>query len=622
SAALANAAPGGNMYAQQAAFAEWRFGMFIHFNMATFSDQEWATGGLPQPGGLAPTLFNPDLLDCGQWARAAKSAGMTWAALTTKHHDGFCLWPTKTTGHNVMNSRVKKDVVKLYVDAFRAEGLTPCFYFSIWDKTQLIDHRGMTREKIDLTKNQLTELLDPTNYGKIPVLIIDGWAWKMGHQAMPYQELREHIKSLQPDILIIDHNGQTELWEQDAIYFEEPKGIWAPPTNTYASCQGVNIVNTGWFWHPKGSTRGSTADTKTRTPDNIVNGHIKVLEKLYCSFLLNCMPNNRGLFDANILATLKAVGPMWEPDLTRPPLPAQPDVLLYPVTPVSATSTSGVAANAIDGKVDWAQFARETWCELSTPFPQSVTMDLGAVWSNIDAVGYLPRQDRANVKDSPITTGNVTGYRVLTSTNGTSFSEVARGTWPGTKALKYARFPAVGARYVRMEVTATVGGGKAIINELDCGGMAAKPVRGGVTPPTQAVKLVNRRSGKVLAIAGGSTASAAALVQVTDTGAASQRWRVVELGGGYAKLVNQGSTLVADVTGKSLVDGAAVIQYRDTGGTNQQWQVVTVAGYVKLVNRNSGKVLEVSGGSSAEGAAVVQWADTGATSQQWTLVAV
>jgi alpha-L-fucosidase len=353
-----------------------------------------------------------------------------------------------------------------------------------------------------------------------------------------------------------------------------------------------------------------------------VNDHIKVLEKRYCSFLLNCMPNNKGLFDANILATLRAVGPMWTPDLTRPALPAQPDILLYPVTPVSATATSGVAANAIDGKVDWAQFARETWWESSGSLPQSVTMDLGAVWSNIDAVGYLPRQDRATVSAPQVTTGNITGYRVYTSTNGTAFTQVASGTWAGTKALKYARFPAVNARYVRLEATATVGGGPAIINELDCGGIAARPVKDGTTtPPASAVKLVNRRTGKVIGANANATGTAP-VVQQTDTGSAFQQWQLVDAGSGYTKLVNRGSGLLLDVTGKSLLDGAAVVQYRDVGSANQQWLVATSGGYSKLTNRNSGKVLDLTGGSATDGTAVVQWTDNGGTNPQWTLVPV
>jgi sucrose-6-phosphate hydrolase SacC (GH32 family) len=142
------------------------------------------------------------------------------------------------------------------------------------------------------------------------------------------------------------------------------------------------------------------------------------------------------------------------------------------------------------------------------------------------------------------------------------------------------------------------------------------------TPTTgNDVKLVNRNSGKVLDVSGGSTADGAAIVQQADTGAASQRWQVVDSGGGYVKLVNRNSGKVLDVNARSTADGAAVIQYRDNGGTNQSWQLVTSGGYTKLVNRNSGKVLDVYQRSTADGAAVMQWTDNGGANQQWTLSA-
>src|SRR6266566_7876411 len=77
---------GENLLALQQSFVDLRFGMFLHFNMATFQDREW---GDPRS---QPDLFHPTALDTDQWATAAKSAKMTWGCLTTRHHDGFCLW--------------------------------------------------------------------------------------------------------------------------------------------------------------------------------------------------------------------------------------------------------------------------------------------------------------------------------------------------------------------------------------------------------------------------------------------------------------------------------------------------------------------------------------------------
>src|ERR1700677_4228276 len=91
-----------SLHALQQQFVDLRFGMFIHFNIPTFMDQDWADPD------ASPAIFNPGKLDCNQWARAAKSAHMSYGCLTTKHHSGFCIWDTKTTDYNVMNSPLKR----------------------------------------------------------------------------------------------------------------------------------------------------------------------------------------------------------------------------------------------------------------------------------------------------------------------------------------------------------------------------------------------------------------------------------------------------------------------------------------------------------------------------------
>jgi hypothetical protein len=99
---------------------------------------------------------------------------MGYACLTTKHHDGFCLWPTATNSPSVMNSSFRQDIVRSYVDSFRRKGLKVCLYFSILDLRADIRANQINTEKIDLIKAQMTELL--TNYGEITALIIDDGA--------------------------------------------------------------------------------------------------------------------------------------------------------------------------------------------------------------------------------------------------------------------------------------------------------------------------------------------------------------------------------------------------------------------------------------------------------------
>ena len=101
---------------------------FVHFGVNTFTDREWGDGREEE------SLFNPQKLDCGQWVEAVKAAGMKGLVLTAKHHDGFCLWPSRHTEHSVKNSPLGRDVVKEAAQACREGGIRFGFYLSPWDR--------------------------------------------------------------------------------------------------------------------------------------------------------------------------------------------------------------------------------------------------------------------------------------------------------------------------------------------------------------------------------------------------------------------------------------------------------------------------------------------------------
>ncbi len=133
-------------------------------------------------------------------------------------------------------------------------------------------------------------------------------------------------------------------------------------------------------------------------------------------------------------------------------------------------------------------------------------------------------------------------------------------------------------------------------------------------------RIVNRNSGKVLGVAGNSLADGAAIVQQTDTGAATQRWRLLP-SGGYTQLVNVGSGKALDVPGFSTTQGTQLVQWAINTGPNQQWtQGAPAPGYVSFTNRHSTMLADVGGGSTADGAAVLQWPSNGGTNQQWQLL--
>src|ERR1700741_1710046 len=228
----------------QQRFVDLRFGMFVHFNMATFQDREWG-----DPTSSAD-LFRPTVLDTDQWAAAAQSANMTWGCLTTRHHDGFCIWPTKSAAANVGQTLHSTDIVRAYVNSFRKAGLRVGLYYSILSLRDDIRHFNVTSAKVQLIKDQLTELL--TRYGEVDILITDGWdaPWsRITYEEVPFHEIYEHIKNLQPDCLICDLNASqyplSGLYYSDVKAFEQNAGQKVPEGSDVPPLSGVPLTEGG-----------------------------------------------------------------------------------------------------------------------------------------------------------------------------------------------------------------------------------------------------------------------------------------------------------------------------------------------------------------------------------------
>ncbi len=462
--------PGAMLDELQRQYVDLRFGMFLHFGILTFCGP---LPGDPCPGkwaqpNLAISNFNPSAgYDPGQGADAAVSAHMTFGILTTRHHDGFALWPSAASPFNVGSIPWKNghgDVVRDYVDAFRSRGLAPGLYYSIWDTTEGIGgptNSGtptVTDAQLAYVEQQITELL--TNYGPIPILVIDGWSWRTGHQRVAYQAIRQLVKSLQPNCLLTDHTHLVDPWEVDIVNFEEPTGAFSPAGNTYAAQQDTKINNSGgndWFWAPN--------ITNLMSVSAIVGQHLRMLEPRWTNFILNCPPNRDGLLDADIVTELAQVGAAWSPDPTRPPLPPQGRLIEHPYTPISATATSGVAANAIDGRNDTS--VHTVW-QTTAALPQSVTLDLGQIYPDIGMLTYVPPYSAAS-GGAGVSTGAVTSYGILVSHDGATFTEATSGDWPADGKLKTAIFGPVAARYVRFEARAAMGSAVAITTDITVG---------------------------------------------------------------------------------------------------------------------------------------------------------
>ena len=298
----------------QQEFVDLRFGMFIHYNIPTYMNDDWADPN------ASPDIFNPTKLDCSQWAKAAKSANMSYGCLTTKHHSGFCIWDTYTTEYDVMNSPYKKDVVEEFVNAFRAEGLKIMLYYSILDTHHKLRPHQITPKHIDMVKAQITELL--TNYGDITALIIDGWdaPWsRISYDIIPFEDIYLLIKSLQPNCLVMDLNAAKYpaelLFYTDIKSYEQGAGQHiSKDANRLPALSCYPMQNT-WFWKEYFPT------SPVKSPEVMVKDNLIPFNKAHCNFILNVAPNRDGLIDDNALKALKQIGTMWKNEGPLPKLP-------------------------------------------------------------------------------------------------------------------------------------------------------------------------------------------------------------------------------------------------------------------------------------------------------------
>lgn len=192
------------------------YGMFIHFGMSTFVENEL-------PDGTAPaTTYAPGKLDVGQWIGVARDAGMKYAVLTAKHVAGHCLWPSKLTDYSVVNSTDKTDVIEKFVTACREKGVLPGFYYCSWDNRNRFgsvtpSDKGQTPFTTSVYQTfqtaQVTELL--TQYGPI----VETWIDIPGVLGRGYRTfLYNHIASLQPDTVVMMNSGIGTQEKYDVEY--------------------------------------------------------------------------------------------------------------------------------------------------------------------------------------------------------------------------------------------------------------------------------------------------------------------------------------------------------------------------------------------------------------------
>lgn len=434
-------------------FIERRFGMFICFNIMSYG-AKWGEENYPIDS------FNPQKLDCNQWADAAVSAGMTFGLLTTKHHEGFCLWDSEYTDYDVASTPYKKDIVQQYVDAFRAKGLGIGIYYSIGDNTHGIKKGEITPEKVEFVKGQIRELL--TNYGEVEYLVFDSWNWSIGHKDIAYKEIRDLIRELQPDCLITDHTHLQAPYHSDIPYFEGPFGAYPPEGNIMASALGhCSLKGNGWFWSdatPNGMKENDGVD--------VVVKKLSECESRYCNFMLNCMPNRDGLLDDIYIDMLSEIGNKWKADTTRALLPDQGPQIWETLPVKEVTATSGIAANLIDERKE--QGANYNDWEADGPLPQTLIIDLGKIQEDVGVLMLVNKHRCKPYPEAALEEGNVTKWRLFISGDGVTYKRVGNETIFRQPGYTSIGFTPKQIRYLKLQIT-EANGDKAIINEIEVG---------------------------------------------------------------------------------------------------------------------------------------------------------
>jgi alpha-L-fucosidase len=218
---------------------EARFGMFMHFGLYSVPSRgEWlmAVEDIPIPEyEKFADSFQPAPGSTRDWARAARGAGMKYIVLTTKHHEGFCLFDTKLTNYRATKIGPKRDIIAEYVESARAEGLKVGFYFSLmdWhhpDWMRCTEDEHARRRFVDFVHGQVRELM--TNYGKVDILWYD-MCYPMDAKGFEAEQLNRMVLELQPSIVVNNRSGM-------AGDFSTPEQNTNPAEGDWESCMTLN----------------------------------------------------------------------------------------------------------------------------------------------------------------------------------------------------------------------------------------------------------------------------------------------------------------------------------------------------------------------------------------------
>ena len=317
--------------AQYEARMKWwtdaRFGMFIHWGLYSIPAGEWK-GSTNHAEWIRTTAqiplteydkfvaqFNPVKFNAAEWVRLAKNAGMKYIVITSKHHDGFCLFNSKYTDFDVTATPFGRDIMKELADACHKEGIKICWYHSImdWHQPDYLPRREWEKDRptagadfdryFQHLKDQLKELL--TNYGEISVLWFDG-EWESTWNTKYGTELYNYVRSLQPNIIINNRVGAGRSGMEGFTKAGEFAGDFGTPEQEIPATglAGVNwetcmTMNDNWGYN--------SHDTHWKSPEDLIRKLADIASK-GGNFLLNVGPTSEGVFPQPAIDRLKQLG--------------------------------------------------------------------------------------------------------------------------------------------------------------------------------------------------------------------------------------------------------------------------------------------------------------------------
>ncbi len=410
---------------------------FIHFNMNTFTGKEWGDGKED------PKLFDPSRLDCGQWARICKAAGLRGIIITAKHHDGFCLWPSKYTEHSVKNSPFrngKGDVLRELSQACRRYGLKMGVYISPWDRHEPL--YGISPRYNEYYKNQLREVL--TSYGDIFEVWFDGACGEGPNGKRQVYDWKGYfgvVRECQPDAVIFSDGGPDARWVGNEegfagetnwgflrgkeVYPGYPRyhELTAGHANgtDYIPAECDVSIRPGWFYH-------SEQDTAVKSAGRLLDLYLKSVGR-NANLLLNIPVDRRGLIaeqDARALLEFRRKrDAIFLRNLLRPGA-------------VEATST-----HAPPEKFDPRNAADRSngtcWAAEEGAVTGELTIDL-ALTATFNLV----------MLQEPVAYGQRASAFRVDADEGSGWREIAAGTTIGFKRI--IEFPAVTAKRIRIRI--------------------------------------------------------------------------------------------------------------------------------------------------------------------------